>query len=147
MSQPLIVRVGDLGAFTGEVPPVNGPVRLILTNRSLKSGVIPTREIQLSLQGFNDLLEMVWLCESHEITWLDTGPPPGRDKSIYDAMFELRAAARAHLESQGYEVREGNYGLPDDIHPIAGRFEIVRWQKGFDGIWGIVALDREPEHA
>jgi hypothetical protein len=142
-----IVRVSDLAEFTAEVRK-DLPIRLTLTSISGK-GPIPTQELQLHLQGHNDLGEIIWLMESHRIVWIRHEPETPLDKSIYTGMRELERIVRKHLEDHGYEIRPGSYGIQDDIKPINGQYEIVKWQKGnadshFDDLqtWTVVPLDQ-----
>jgi hypothetical protein len=125
-----VVRIGTLEEFTAEVRvprPIPGSpvephkpvVRLHLTERRAKGHSLPAKVLELHLQDLNDLGEIVWLMESHEITWLpESGPASPCEQSVYDQMFRLRDLVRAHLEGLGYEVRSGSYGIQRDIAPI-----------------------------
>jgi hypothetical protein len=143
MFDRIIVRVGDLSEFTSEARK-EMPLRLTLTQTGVKNPV-PTQELQLHLQGHNDLGEVVWLMESHRIVWVRHEPETPRDKSIYEGMRELERIVRKHLEGQGYEVRPGSYGIPDGIKPVNGHFEIVKWQKTSDDLetWAVAPLDQD----
>lgn len=131
-----IVRVGNLEQFRSEIPinleepaPI---VRLDLTEEWVKSQ-IPTKEIQLHLQGLNDLDEIVWLMESHRVTWFRDGPETPVDQSINHGMYRLFDLVFQYLSGLGYEVRSGTYGIPADIHPLKGVFgEVARWEKHDD---------------
>jgi hypothetical protein len=129
-----IVRVSDLAEFTAEVRK-EFPLRLSLLERNAPKGIIPSKDIELHLQGENDLGEVVWLMESHRIVVFPSGPETPRDQSIYQGMQELHRLVQEHLATQGYEVRPGTYGISDTIKPLNGRFEIVKWQK----------IDNDPE--
>lgn len=137
-----IVRVGNLAEFTAEV--TEGPIRLSRSERWTKN-TIPTKSLELHLQGHNDLGELVWLMESHDVIWLNDGPETPRDLSICEAMDNLSHMIREHLANQGYEVRPGMYGIPDAIKPLRGHFEIVKWQKHTNETWIIVPLDNGKE--
>lgn len=134
-----VVRISSLAEFAAEVP--EGMVRLCFTERAIGS-TIPTKAIDLHLQGFNDLEELVWLMESHEVTWIGDGPASPRDRSIYQVMNELKSIVYDHLKDHGYEIRTGLYGMPHDIRPLRGHFEIVRWQKT-DDTWSITPLNHD----
>jgi hypothetical protein len=137
-----IVRVSDLAEFTAEVRK-ELPLRLSFLERNIPKNSIPSREIELHLQGHNDLGEVVWLMESHRIIVFPSGPETPRDRSIYEGMRELHRLVQEHLAAQGYEIRSGIYGVSDTIKPLSGRFEIVRWQKTDDDpdAWTVVPLD------
>ena len=137
-----VVRIGTLEEFTAEVRLLNSGipikprkpvVRLHLTERWGNGHGLPAKVLELHLQGLNDLDEIMWLMEAHEITWLpDQGPASPRDQSIRDQMFTLRDLVQAHLAGLGYEVRGGSYGIPKDIEPVRGGFECARWRKEDD---------------
>ncbi|GIK42409.1 MAG: hypothetical protein BroJett011_62420 [Chloroflexota bacterium] len=133
-----VVLINTLADFMAEVP-FPGPVRLNLTKRrdarTFGSGrikhQIPTLHVQLDLQGVNERGEIVWLHESHE---LQKTPGGGEfwgptDKSLYGQMPRLQEIVKAHLESRGYQVRGGQYGLPKTVQPVRGVFECARWEK------------------
>jgi hypothetical protein len=143
MFDRIIVRVSTLAEFTAEVRP-ELPLRLSLLERQ-SPNIIPSKEVELHLQGHNDLGEIVWLMESHRIVILTSLTP--RDRSIYEGMQELHRLVEKHLADRGYEIRPGAYGLPDNIKPLAGHFEIVRWQRTNDDpeSWTIIPLDRRAE--
>jgi hypothetical protein len=152
-----VVRIGTLEEFTAEVhilpsdeatSPILGKpmVRLHLVDRLTNGHGLPAKALELHLQGLNDLGEIVWLMESHEITWLpDQGPVTPREQSIYEQMLRLRDLVKDHLEGLGYEVRNGSYGLHKDIQPIRGQFECARWRKAGDERYEVVPATDEEE--
>jgi hypothetical protein len=152
-----VVRLGNLEEFTAEVrisPPGRATsqtlgkpvVRLHLVDRSSNGRGLPAKVLELHLQGLNDVGEIVWLMESHEITWLpDQGPATPREQSIYEQMLRLRDLVKDHLEGLGYEVRNGSYGLHKDIQPIRGQFECARWRKAGDERYEVVSVADEGE--
>jgi hypothetical protein len=96
-----VVRVGCLDEFTAEVrtshpipgnpiEPCKTVIRLSLTERWRNGHGLPGKVVELHLQGANDLNEIVWLMESHEVIWLTEGPASPRDKSIYEQMLIMR---------------------------------------------------------
>jgi hypothetical protein len=152
-----VVRLGNLEEFIAEVPiPPPGSatsqtlgkpvVRLHLVDRLTKGHGLPAKVLELHLQGMNDLGEIVWLMESHEIIWLpDQGPATLREQSIYEQMLRLRDLVQDHLEGLGYAVRNGSYGLHKDIQPIRGEFECARWRKAGDDRFEVVPAADEGE--
>jgi hypothetical protein len=144
MFDRIIVRVSTLAEFTAEVRP-EFPLRLSLLEYQSQT-IIPSKEVELHLQGHNDLGEILWLMERHRIVILTPSLTP-RDRSIYEGMQELHRLVEKHLTDQGYEIRPGAYGLPDNIKPLHGRFEIVKWQRNNDDpeSWTIVPLDQNGE--
>jgi hypothetical protein len=148
MFDRIVVRVSTLAEFTAEVRS-ELPLRLSLSllERSTPTNIIPSREIELHLQGHNDLGEIIWLMESHRIVVFPSGPETPCDRSIYQGMQELHRLVEKHLTDRGYEIRPGAYGLPDNIKPLHGRFEIVKWQRNNDDpeSWTIVPLDQNGE--
>jgi len=127
-----IIRLGDLQEFEAEVP-TGSIVRLSLTHRDqMKPNSLPSRTLELHLQGRNDKDDILWLMESHKITWLPQGPPQSREESISNGMLDLKALVTSYLEGRGYQVRAGSYGIDKDIEPVNGQFECARWSKNED---------------
>ncbi|MBI3764146.1 MAG: hypothetical protein HY260_20080 [Chloroflexi bacterium] len=127
-----VVRVGSLAAFRVEVPPP-ALVRLSLTEqwRDVHAGkmIIPNKHIMLSLQGVNANGEIAWLTHGLDVHWGQNEPAFPRDRDAYQGMDKERDIVRSHLESLGYEVREGDYALPKSLLPLNGRFECVQWRR------------------
>jgi hypothetical protein len=139
--KPQVILISTLAEFMAEVPPA-ATVRLNLTERqsSQKYGggkhtmIVPTLWIHLDLQGTNAQGEIVWLHDAHE---LQRTPGNGEfwtpgEKSIYEQMRKMHDLVKAYLESHGYQVRGGQYGLPQTVRPVRGVFECVRWEKDGD---------------
>jgi hypothetical protein len=150
MATTRIVRVGTLAEFIADVDPLiirnydlaSPVVRLSLAEKRMQ-GQLPVKSVQLHLQGVNDMGEIVWLMEDHEvnINIMTRLPDEGRDKSIYHGMVDARRIIEQHLTSHGYEVRAGSYALPRDIDPISGHFECLKWHKNDDGTYTVLDLD------
>jgi hypothetical protein len=136
-----VLRVPSLAAFVLEIPPpVNGKaavVRLNVTESFLPNGktAIPRKQIGLSLQAVNADGELAWLHEGHVIVWMPDGPGFADDRSIYAGMPVLRDIVRAHLQSLGYDVRDGDYALPASVQPLNARFECACWVKTGEHTW------------
>jgi serine/threonine protein kinase len=108
-----VVHIGTLEEFTAEVRvprPIPGNsvephkpvVRLHLTERWTKGHGLPAKVLELHLQGLNDLGEIVWLMESHEITWLpERGPASPREQSIPAGTYGLRPDVPAARPASG----------------------------------------------
>lgn len=141
--QPRVLRITSLKNFLAEVPinpDANGPKPLLrLLNRHTEFQMSAT--LMLSLQGVNAQNEIVWLCEARTISWLHERPFGKVAESAYLGMRELETIVRGYLESQGYEVRSGDYGLPDTIKPLASEFECAQWVKVSELEWTIKAVD------
>ena len=140
MKPTRVLRVPSLSAFVQEIPPVNGKpavVRLNAVESFLPNGktAMPRKTIGLSLQGVNDQGELVWLYEGHVIIWMPDGPGFTDDRSIYAGLPVLREIVRAHLLGLGYDVREGDYALPEEVQPLSARFECAKWVKAGDQRW------------
>jgi hypothetical protein len=135
-AQPPVVRLPTLGDFEGEVP-AGSVVRLVLAEKPVTrrgAGVsILYLEVALSLQGVNDAGEIAWLHQSHEVFAPNGKPAPGFDSSLYEAMFRFHDLVRDYLVGRGYRVRNGSYGIPRDVQPLGGCFEVVEWRRGDDG--------------
>jgi hypothetical protein len=154
-----VVRLGTLEEFTAEVriprlmpgspvEPGKPVVRLHLVDRWTNGRGLPAKVLELHLQGLNDLDEIVWLMESHEITWQpDQGPASPREQSIYDQMLRLHDLVKDHLEGLRYAVRNGSYGIHQDIQPIRGHFECARWRKADDDRFEVIPVADEYETA
>jgi hypothetical protein len=143
-----IVRLGSLAEFAAEVAPGNR-IRLHLTERWLHiTGGLPQKSVELHLQGLNPEGELVWLVEGHILDWLPLEDQPfgGIERSIYQNMIKLEALVRGHLAAHGYRVLSGSYGLPRDVEPVNGHFEIAKWTKNDDGAYTLTVLDQpQPE--
>ena len=147
-----IICLNTLTEFTAEVfPAEDRSVRLNLTEvkttHSSQDGVaFPVSRLVLSLQGWNYLGELVWLVESHPITKFQGKPGTPIDTSIQAAMHDMVDHVSNHLTALGYQVRPGSYALPNDIKPIGGQFDCVRWQKNDDdGTFIVVPLPLDQE--
>lgn len=126
---PRVLRVTSLQDFIREVPTqkasdVPGPVVRLL-NRQIEEQHRAT--LVLSLQGVNSAGEIVWLCEVHPISWLYGRPFGQMSENVYFGMRELEAIVRRRLQDMGYDVRSGDYGLPDSLKPLSADFECARW--------------------
>ncbi len=134
-----VLRVTSLKSFCDEVPshcePDNPKPVLRLLNRQVEGQ--HSAALMLSLQGINAAGEVVWLCEAHTVSWLYGKPFGQAAESAYAGMRELETIVRAYLEAQGYEVRAGDYGLPDSIKPLAASFECARWVRRSEHEWKV----------
>ena len=140
MKSNRVLRVPSLSAFTLEIPPANSKsaiVRLTATESFLPPGktAIPRKNVGLSLQAVNAQGDIVWLYEGHIIIWMPDGPGFEDDRSIYAGLTDLRDIVRGHLQSLGYEVRDGDYALPRSVQPLNARFECARWVKLDERHW------------
>jgi hypothetical protein len=142
-----VIRVPSLAAFVTEAPPTpmgEAIVRLAASESFLPQRgkvVIPRKRVALSLQGTTCRGEIVWLNESHLITWAGNEPAFGADRCIYDGMHALKDIVAAHLKRLGYEVREGDYALPSSLQPLNSRFECARWEKVGECEWKVEAIE------
>lgn len=138
MRSPRTILITTLADFMAEVA-APGPVRLNLTERrdqrKFGSGkqtlFIPTLHVHLDLQGTNERGEIVWLHDNYE---LQKSPSGGEfwgptDRSAYEQMPRFQEIVKSYLEGKGYEVRSGQYGLPQTIRPVRGHFSCARWEK------------------
>lgn len=126
---PLVVKVGSFAEFQQEVP--SGKVRLCSTESSRGgAGPLATRELALHLQAINADQEIVWLCYSRTLH-LAPGGEPWRDldQQLDRAWPDLNDLVKARLQSLGYEVAGGMYGIPDDIQPLGGGLAFIRWDE------------------
>lgn len=148
-----VVRVGCLEEFTAEVDLkvirnfgiASSMIRLSLADRWLRTG-IPTKSVQLHLQGINNEGEIVWLMESHDVACTHDGEPwSPRDRSVLAGMLAAIDIVRDHLSRRGYDVRPGTYALPKNVEPVRGRFECLKWRKNADDTYTVIALDQEKE--
>jgi hypothetical protein len=139
---PRIVRVTSLQGFFAEVPACTEPtghkpvVRLL--NRQTEGESSAT--LLLSLQGLSKAGDVVWLCEAHAIAWLYGKPFGKAAESVHAGMQALETMVRDYLSSHGYNVRPGDYGLPDGIKPLAATFECAKWVRGAEDMWEIRAV-------
>ncbi len=134
---PHIVRVTSLKAFLAEVPAAGESAAHKSVVRLLNHQVEGQHSaaLLLSLQGLNPEGHVVWLCEAHTVSWLYGKPFGPAAEWVYGAMRDLEKIVREYLTSRGYDVREGDYGLPDDIKPLAASFECARWVRVGEQEW------------
>lgn len=144
-----ILRVTSLKSFCDEVPPQRDEVPLPCEPNGHKPVVrLLNRQVEgqhsavllLSLQGINAAGEVIWLCEAHTISWLYGKPFGQAAESAHAGMRDLETIVRAHLEANGYEVRAGDYGLPDSIKPLAASFECAKWARISQHEWKVEAV-------
>ena len=135
MKHNRVIRVPSLAAFVKEAPPTPAGmvvVRLAASESFLPQRgkvIVPRKLVGVSLQGTAPGGEIVWLNESHTITWVGHEPAFGVDRCIFDGVFALKEIVAAHLKSLGYDVREGDFALPSSLQPLNARFECARWVK------------------
>lgn len=126
---PRVVRVTTLKDFQKEVP--SGLVRLLSSKWQLPPYTgLPIVRFSLSLQGINPQGEIVWLTEIHDVItdYEGKGVDP-QNVSIINGMLRLADIVRDTLIAQGYDVRDGDYGVPINIEPLQAHFECARWVK------------------
>ena len=137
-----VIRVVSLNNFFEEVRCQSDLDRhaplLRLLNRQIEGQ--HSAALLLSLQGINAAGEVIWLCEAHTVSWLYGKPFGQAAESAYTGMHDLEAIVRAHLEACGYEVREGDYGLPDSVKPLAASFECAKWVRTGEHEWKLEAV-------
>lgn len=151
MKQPVIL-IGSLAEFKIETPPP-GVVRLNLTERvgSRKYGsgksahFMPILYVHLDLQGLDARGTVVWLHDNVELARTpgnsDFWTP--RDRVLYEQMTKMHDLVKDWLEGQGYEVRAGQFGLPESIKPVKGQFECVKWVRQADDSFLVEAATNE----
>ncbi len=55
-------------------------------------------------------------------------------------MRDLESLVRGCLETRGYDVRDGDYGLPESVKPLAASFECARWVRASENEWKVDAV-------
>lgn len=132
-----VVIITSLKDFETELPPP-ARVRLGLTSKEKASEGPVYQEIMLNLQGINPQGEVVWLFYSQTATKgsaaRDDYFPPSQ-ATIMSGMREIVEHLRSYLTGKGYEVRAGHAqrGLAENVKPVRGVLEPVRWHKQADG--------------
>jgi len=135
-----IVQVTSLAEFCAEVPtPLHvagedqpNQVRLSLTERGTSFGGklnVPGKIVELSLQGINAHNEIVWLMYTFDFSFPDDEFMNRSGHLIYRQMPAMRDLVTGWLQAKGYRVLGGRYGIPDNIAPLRGYFECVKWIK------------------
>lgn len=132
----ITILVNTLADFTREIPP---PATLYF-NMTERTGhhtygvgnqaiVIPTKEIHLDLQGLNLTGQIIWLHEFHEFERSPNNDHfwHSRAENTWKQFPYMRQLIADHLATLGYEVRPGQFALPDNLKPIGGIFECIRW--------------------
>ena len=137
-----VVRVTTLKDFQKEVP--SGVVRLLSSKTQLPSSTLPLFRYSLSLQGVNAQFEIVWLNETHDAMMDTEGKGFGPDNaSIIKGTLRLADIVRNYLIAQGYDVRDGDYGLPDDLKPLQAHFECAEWKKVGECEWEVTPIQAD----
>jgi hypothetical protein len=118
-----VVRITSLDAFLAELqtyPPEGEIVRLALTSSTVPSEPLPRRRVAIDLTAVSARGEIVWLQCSFDFSLSPNGRDIWRekDRQLYDAVGPLRDLIEDYLTDQGYEVRDGVYGIPGEIKPI-----------------------------
>jgi len=130
MSSPLVVKVGTFAEFRREIP--GGHKVRVCSTESSRGGTSPfaTRELDLHLQAINADQEIVWLCYRRTLqiapggeAWRDI------DEQLDRAWPSLQDLVEAYLKSLTYVIAGGMYGIPQDIQPLSGGLEFIRWDK------------------
>lgn len=148
MKHNRVIRVPSLAAFVKELPPTPAGatvVRIAASESFLPlrgKVIIPRKLVGVSLQGTAPGGEIVWLNESHLITWAGHEPAFGVDRCIFDGVFALKEIVATHLTSLGYDVREGDFALPSSLQPLNARFECARWVKVGDCEYRVEAVSQ-----
>ena len=127
-----IITVTRFSDFIAELDPGPGVAVRLCMSEVRSQGVPPSKRVTLDLQAINACEELVWLSESHRVACDMAGNVWGKSKSIYEAMHTLETLVRRRLEGLEYEVLPGRYVLPNDLEPINGMFDCVRWIKDED---------------
>jgi hypothetical protein len=130
---PVVILITSLAEFEREVvaPAV---VRLNLTESRENTELFTYLRVKLDLQALNDQGHIVWLHDSHTLQKHRGGDDfwQPSHQSIYQQMPQAKRLVCDYLTHRGYEVRGGQYGLPDDIKPVRGQFECFDWVKEGD---------------
>lgn len=148
MKHNRVIRVPSLAAFVKELPPTPAGaivVRIAASESFLPQRgkvIIPRKLVGVSLQGTTPGGEIVWLNESHIITWAGNEPAFGVDRCIFDGVFTLKEIVAAHLTSLGYDVREGDFALSSSLQPLNARFECAKWVKVGDCEYRVEAVSQ-----
>lgn len=128
-----VITLGNLEQFNVEIPPP-AVVRLQLTDDNRTAGrgdsncVLPRLSCRLDLQAVNPYGDLIWLHTGYAVQRLAGGQfVTDQDRSRYLQMPHMHDAVKAHLEATGYTVRPGQFALPDNLKPLPGVFECVRW--------------------
>jgi hypothetical protein len=124
----MVVKVGNLSEFMQEVQTYSA-VRLSEHNVTEMRSPLAQVRLCLDLMGFNEGDELIWLHYNVEIhlTPGSNEPWTERDKNLVAAFPALVATVRDYLTEGSYIVRPGIYGIAQDIVPLVGKIEIVRW--------------------
>jgi hypothetical protein len=155
-----VLLVSDLAGFTREIPPemrdqIYDPtkVHLNLTEKLAFTGKyhIPQKDIFLNLQGVNSAGEIVWLMDRWTVSirpggegepaWVPWSPG---EQSLYGCLRNVHRLVNEHLTRLGYDVRDGQYGIPKGIEPVRGMFECIRWIK-LDDTYRVELVDSTRE--
>lgn len=135
---PIVIHINSLAEFELEAPPP-ATIRLNLTERQSSRKYtgnihVPLLNVHLDLQAVNDQQQIVWLHGHWELEQQPGGGFWGAAAaSIYEQLPDAKRMIGDYLAGKGYEVRGGQFGVPDNIKPIRGVFECLDWTKNGDG--------------
>jgi len=133
--ETMVVKVGNLKEFMQEARPFSD-VRFSQHKVDTYAAPLGYTELCLDLMGFNEMEELVWLHHSVSLQLApgSTEPWTEHGKAVYAAYPGLVELVREYLHRHGnYIVRPGLYGVAQDIAPLNGDLEIVRWDPGTQG--------------
>lgn len=137
-----VAFASNLTAFVEEIPPgltddASGYVEVRLASWSkfkAPEGMgYGWRTFVLGLSGVTksgDLLMLTYQVPvqtfPHE-SWKAAGE---KGQAVFDAWPGLEQLVRDFLEGDGYVVRDGIHAIPENLTPLNGTFDVVRWDKG-----------------
>ena len=129
----LVVKVGNLKEFMQEVQPFSD-VRVSSHEEIRYANPVGYTTLCLDVMGLNEMEELIWLRHSVELQLGPGSSEPWTDlgKAVYAAYPGLVDLVRAYL-AEHYSVRPGMYGNEENIAPLGGDLEIVRWDPKTQG--------------
>lgn len=130
--ETLIIQVTNFKEFVGEFRnPSFEPVRVSFTRTTRTSNMMRYATLNLDVQGMAHPSELIWLHFSTTIhldpgtnkAWTDKG------EALMKGYKHLKEALSAKLESLGFTVKGGRFGIQDNIQPLEADTYPWVWDK------------------
>lgn len=130
----LVIQVTNLKQFMKDVPNAKAPLRLLLSEKREPSNMVEWLTCHIDLMGLNINDHIVWLNWSIN---LQQSPFSGEflkpaHATIYNLIPQAKTSIVQFLETCGYVVEDGRYGLSSTLAALTGEFECVQFKKQAD---------------
>lgn len=133
-----IISFGTLSEFVSEAPE-GSTLRLSMSAQA--RATLPEKTFNINLTTTNadgDVLVLHW---SRSIHWAQNEPAWPKDHSLLAAIQTMPDLIRDFLQTHGFTVRPGTHLIPQNVQPIRGTFDCLRWEKSDDEQWSVQHIE------